>query len=309
MHCIYMHSLAGKVLYGRRSDIDRGIPTSRARKRARRFLCGTDSRGEEHMKFESVSIILPTLRETGSFVETVSTILNTNRSEDIKEFIAVVCDKTKQESFSSIEEARKISESAGVPLRILYQTIPYFGGALRDGFDAAIGSHCCMVTPDRETAPDRVSDMIALAKEYPGDIISASRWRKGGGFENYSKFKKVWNYFSQVLLKLLYLSSLTDFTWSVQIAPTVLCQSLNYQETKHPITVERVVIPLRLGIKFHEISGIIYMPEDDETVNPMMANLAYLRPAFRWRFARREKLLKEGVDEKWLKQELKEDKS
>lgn len=257
------------------------------------------------MKFESVSIILPTLKETDSFVKAVTMILEMNPG-DIAEFIAVVCDRTKPESFESIEKGRIIAEKAGVPLHILYQKLPYFGGAIRDGFMAAKGSHVCMVTPDLDTAPDKLPEMIAKAKKYPGDIIAGSRWRKGGGFENYSKIKKIWNYCSQKFLDVFYLTTLTDFTWGNQLAPTKLYQAINFTEVKHPINIERVVIPLRLGIGFQEVAAVCRMPEDEETVNPIMANFQYLRPAFKWRFAPLENMVKPDIDYKILVKELRE---
>lgn len=256
------------------------------------------------MKFESVSIILPTLKETESFVQAVSMILEMNDPNDIAEFIAVVCERTNPESFKSIEEGKKIAEAAGVPLTVLYQTRPYFGGAIQDGFDAAKGSHVCMVTPDLDTAPDKLPEMIAMAKQHPGDIVIGSRWKKGGGFVNYDPVKKVWNFFSQKFLDVLYFSTLSDFTWGNQMTPTVLARAINHREVKHPINIERVVIPMRLGVKFREIPAVCRM-SDGETVNPFMANFAYLRPAFYWRFKPKEKLVKAGVDWKALVNELK----
>lgn len=255
------------------------------------------------MEFKSVSIILPTLKETDSFVRAVSMILDMNDPKDIAEFIAVVCDRTNPDSFKSIEEGRKIAEAAGVPLSVLYQTRPFFGGAIRDGFDAAKGSHVCMVTPDLDTAPDKLPEMIATAKKYPGGIVIGTRWKKGGGFENYDPVKKVWNFFSQKFLDVLYLTTLSDFTWGDQLAPTILAREINYKEVKHPINIERVVIPIRLGVEFHEVPAVCHM-SDGETVNPLAANLAYLRPAFRWRFAKKQDLLRPGTDWKALVREL-----
>lgn len=257
------------------------------------------------MKFEAVSIILPTLKETDSFVQAVSMILEMNDPKDIAEFIAVVCDRTNPDSFKSIEEGRKIAEAAGVPLSVLYQTRPFFGGAIQDGFDAAKGSHVCMVTPDLDTAPDKLPEMIAVAKKYPGDIVIGSRWKKGGGFVRYNKFKKAWNFCSQKFLSVLYLANISDFTWGNQLTPTILARAINHKEVKHPINIERVAIPLRLGVGFHEVAAVCRVPEDGVTVNPLAANLAYLRPAFRWRFAAKASMVKPGVDHRELMKQLK----
>lgn len=54
------------------------------------------------MKFGSVSTILPTSKETNSFVKVIKMILGMNRHADIKEFIAVVCERTRLECYQSI---------------------------------------------------------------------------------------------------------------------------------------------------------------------------------------------------------------
>lgn len=255
------------------------------------------------MKFTTLSIILPTLKETDSFVQAIKMITEMNPG-DIGEFIAVVCEKTNPDSFSSIEEGKKIAEHAGIPLRVLYQTLPGFGGAIRDGFMVAKGSHVCMVTPDLDTAPEKLPEMIAMAKRYPGDIVIGTRWKKRGGFENYNPMKRIWNGLSQKFLDVLFLSNVSDFTWGNQIAPTVLARSINYSEVKHPINIERVVIPLRLGVGVREVPAVCRMPKDDATVNPLLANFLYLRPAFRWRFKGKKQMLVPGVDRKKLLLEL-----
>ena len=258
------------------------------------------------MRYSGVSIILPTIRETTSFVKAVEVVLENVAPADICEFIAVVCEKTNPESFEYIDAGKKLAESAGVDFSVLHQQLPGFGGAMIDAFMAARGSHCVLVTPDLNTAPEKLPDMIGLAKKYPGSVISLSRWLKGGGFVNYDPVKKVWNWLSQKFLEVFYLSGLTDFTFGVHMAPTVLYQSIAFCEMKHPINLEQVVVPLRLGVKFYEVAAVSRAEEEDVTVNPLAANFAYLRPAFHWRFAKREKMLRSGVDYKELMQKLNE---
>lgn len=257
------------------------------------------------MKFSSVSIILPTLTETDSFIKLIKLILKTNELSDIEEFIVVICKKTTKESLKSIQIGKQIAQKSGISFSVIHQKRPYFGGAIQEGFQSARGSHVCMVTPDLDTAPDKIPDMIALAKQYPNDIISGSRWLPGGGFRRYNKLKQIWNWFSQLFLRSFYLSSLTDFTWGNHMGPTILYQSINFRELKHPINIEKVVIPLRLNITFHEIAAICRMPENDQSVNSFFANLEYLRPAIFWRFASKNIMLKNDVDYHKLYEALK----
>ena len=58
-------------------------------------------------RFQSVSILLPTLNETFSFIQTVEIILQECDHKDIKEFIAIVCERTESASLNAIETAKK----------------------------------------------------------------------------------------------------------------------------------------------------------------------------------------------------------
>lgn len=244
------------------------------------------------MKFTGVSVIIPTIREKESFVKLIDILLETVKLDDIHEFIAVVCEKTDKECFDYINKGKEKAERAGISFTILYQTHPFFGGAMVDGFSAATGSHVVLETPDLNTAPEELCELIELSKEYPGDIISCSRWMKGGGVVNYNPIKKIWNKCSQIVLRVMYDFKVTDYTFGVHIAPTELYQSINFRETKHPINLEEVIIPIRLGVKIHEIPAVSVAEEEDVTVNPLLANINYLRPAFYWRFAKKSEMMK-----------------
>ena len=139
------------------------------------------------MKFENVSILLPTLNETFSFRQTVQIIMDECDPKDICEMIAIVCERTTPESLAAIEESKAAAEEKRIPLRLLYQKLPYAGGALQDGIAAARGSHILMMAPDLETDPHNVRDFIREGKRYPDDMITASRWLEGAGFEGYSR--------------------------------------------------------------------------------------------------------------------------
>lgn len=62
-------------------------------------------------RFQSVSILLPTLNETFSFIQTVEIILQECDHKDIKEFIAIVCERTESASLNAIETAKKKLQS------------------------------------------------------------------------------------------------------------------------------------------------------------------------------------------------------
>src|ERR1035438_5105731 len=85
----------------------------------------------------SVTVILPAIDETWSLRETLTRIEAESRN-DVSQYLIVVCDKTTP-------ECRQVAEALvlEVPGRVqlLEQRLPFLGGAVRDGFDAATGSH------------------------------------------------------------------------------------------------------------------------------------------------------------------------
>ncbi len=242
-------------------------------------------------KFENVSIILPTLNETFSFIQTVQIILDECEASDIGEIIAVVCERTAEESMRCISQAKVTSEEAGVPLRILYQTLPYAGGAVRDGIMAATSSHTLMMAPDLETDPHTVPEFIRMGKQYPDDMITASRWLAGGAFEGYNPVKYVLNWLFQRMFALFYGVRLTDMTFAYRLAPTRLLQSIRWEEVRHPLFLETCLKPVRLGVTIHEIPSAWAARKEGESQNSLLQTFKYLRIAFKVRFERKKDLL------------------
>lgn len=115
-------------------------------------------------EFKNVSILLPALNETFSFIKTVEIILQECSHQDIGEMIAIVCERTETKSLAAIEEAKKKAEHHGIPFYILYQALPFAGGAIQDGIMKAASTHVLMMSSDLETDPHSVKDFIAMGK-------------------------------------------------------------------------------------------------------------------------------------------------
>lgn len=243
-------------------------------------------------EFQSVSILLPTLNETFSFIETIKIILDENSAEDIKEFIAIVCERTKKESLEAINTAKKLCEDKNIPLHILYQKLPFAGGAVRDGMDEATGTHTLMMAPDLETDPHSVKDFIREAKKYPEDMITGSRWITQGNFHGYSKIKLVLNFLFQKMFSFFYCVKLTDITFGYRIAPTQLFQSIQWEEVKHPFFLETALKPIRLKVKIHEIPTGWTARQEGESQNSLLETFKYLKIAFKVKFESKKQILK-----------------
>lgn len=243
-------------------------------------------------EFVNVSIILPTLNETFSVIQTVQIILEECDHRDLCEFIAVVCERTLPESIEAVNAAKTMAEREGVSFRVISQVKPYAGGAVQDGIMAAQGSHVLMMSTDLETDPHTVKAFIETEKSYPNDIVTASRWIRKGSFEGYNKLKYILNFLFQKIFAVFYGVKLTDITFGFRIAPTDLFQSIAWEELKHPFFLETALKPIRLGVKIHEIPSNWVARKEGESQNTLLQTFAYLRIAFKARFERKEDMVK-----------------
>ena len=236
----------------------------------------------------NVSVILPVINETYSLRKTIN-IINQSSKIDIKEYLIIICKKTKKESLKEIENLKVIYGDLIVTHK---QKKPYLGGALREAFALASGSHIILMASDLETDPNLVKDLIFYEKEYPNGIVTASRWLKEGSFKGYSKIKFVFNYFFQKILSILYCSKLTDMTYAFRIMPTNLVKRIIWEEIRHPFLLETLIKPLRLGVKIKEIPANWVSRTEGESQNTFLRNFEYLRIALKTRFYSRDKIIK-----------------
>jgi glycosyltransferase involved in cell wall biosynthesis len=125
----------------------------------------------------TVTAILPVTDETASLKETVEVLLAENRRE-ISEILVIARQRTTPAALAVAEE---LGREQGGLLQVRFQQRPFLGGAMRDAFDWASGSHVLMMASDLETDPATVKKLIGKAKD-GYDIVTATRWRGGVGF-------------------------------------------------------------------------------------------------------------------------------
>jgi len=235
----------------------------------------------------TVTIILPVIDETDSLRETVDILLAEN-SKDISEILIIVCDKTKATSLAIAEELRVRWPNL---IQVRSQIRPYLGGAMRDAFEWATGSHVLMMASDLETEPRTAKELIASAQQ-DIDIVTATRWRSQGGFRGYDPLKYLLNWFFQVFMRLLYGSTLTDFTFGFRIFRARWVKTIQWTELRHPFLLETILKPLRLGAHVIEIPTTWKARVEGESHNPFSQNFVYFRTALKIRFTPKDELLR-----------------
>lgn len=240
----------------------------------------------------SVSLLVAAINETTSLRKTLEILSSTCDPADIEEVLLLLSPKKTTPECKAVAEALVAESTPGFPVRIVYQNLPFAGGAYRDGFAVAKGSHAVILSADLETPPDLVHTMIELEKKEPRGIVTTSRWMKGGDFRGYNKVKQVCNAIFQKIMSVLFLTRLSDLTFGFRIFPTALLRAIDWKELRHPFFLETSVVPLRLGVPFTEIPAHWRPREEGDSQNSFFANFRYFKTAFRVRFSKAESLLR-----------------
>ncbi len=235
-----------------------------------------------------LSIILPAMDETWSLQETVQRIESTSAS-DVIEYLIVLCQQTTPQCRAVAQDLVGLYPNR---VRILEQCLPYLGGAVRDAFAVARGTHVVMMGADLETNPATIPFMVAEAKQHPAAIITASRWKGGFRFDGYEPVKLALNRIFQSFFCLLYRVPLTDLTFAYRVIPTELVHSIEWEELKHPFLFETIVKPLRLGVEVIEVPSFWQKRREGITHNTFFTNFLYFRTGLKTRFRSRRKLLR-----------------
>lgn len=233
------------------------------------------------------SIILPVIDETISLEKTVQILLAEN-PEEISQILIVVCGKTTGPAMAI---ARALAEQHPALIQVRQQVRPFLGGAMRDAFEWATGSHVVLMASDLETDPAKVKELIAKSKE-GYDIVTATRWQGRDGFKGYSPLKRVLNWVFQKSFGMLYGVSLSDLTYGFRIFKIEWVKKIEWEELRHPLLLETVLKPLRLGAHVVEIPCVWQARIEGESHNTFMQNFLYFRIALKTRFRSKKQLLR-----------------
>jgi hypothetical protein len=239
-------------------------------------------------RFTSATVILPVINETAALEETVRIVVADVRDK-LKEILIIVARRTTPAAMAVVSRLR-----AELPELVVVheQTLDNLGGALREAFDLARGSHIVMMASDMETDPCDVKHLISIAQQNPEAIVTASRWLGRTRFYGYSTMKLVCNWLFQRSFAMLYGTRLTDLTFGYRLFPTKLVQSIAWEELRHPLIFETLVKPLRLGVSVIEIPSTWHVRTEGESQNPFFRNFAYFRVGWRVRFMSTAKILR-----------------
>jgi dolichol-phosphate mannosyltransferase len=136
------------------------------------------------------------------------------------------------------------------------QKFPGIGGAYNQGFQEASGDIVILMSSDLETDPSLIPIMISNLVSNPKiDIVAVSRWINSNSFEGYSQILRTLNYTFQKLIKFLYGSELTDFTYAFRAYRSESLKGIIWTERTHSFFLESLLRPITQGASVLEIPG------------------------------------------------------
>ena len=234
----------------------------------------------------AITFVLPVLNETDSFRQTVETIVRL-AGDHTHELLVVIADRTEPECLQLIEE---LQNECSHTIRVHKQTLPRLGGAMREAFEVANGSHIMLMATDLETDPELIPTFIETMQQQNCDIVAASRWLGGGGFDGYGRMKQLLNFLFQKFFGLLYWTRMTDLTYAYRLYRREVLQGIAWEEMGHPLLLECLLKPLRLGARIIEIPCTWRIRTQGTSANSFWQMTTYVRIGIRTRLMSKQRL-------------------
>lgn len=236
-----------------------------------------------------VTVILPVVDETESLRETVRILVAENRARIGQ--IMIVMGKITTADARSVASSLAADSAELIVTRD--QRKPFLGGAMQDAFEWAQGTHLLMMASDLETNPHDVKAMLDEAESGEWDIVTMSRWTgRDGGFQGYNPVKLLANWVFQKSFGLLYGTELSDLTYGFRVFKMEWVKKIQWEELRHPLLLETILKPLRLGARVTELPTTWKARVEGESHNPFWRNLLYFRIAIKTRFRSEKEILK-----------------
>ncbi len=241
--------------------------------------------------FTAATILISTVNEDVSLKRTVRTVTETCDPADLAEIFLLVGVRATPACLAAVEELR--SECA-VPVVVFRQTAPGLGAGFNEIFDRMRGSHVVFLSGDGELDPAQVQTFISFAKQMPDTVIVGSRHLAKDGLQGYAVGKRVLNSAARVFLQVLFRTRRTELTQPFQIGNVEIYRAIRWEETQHPVCIEAMLKPLRLGVRAAEIPTCWHGRSEGKPNRSNLYFLRYFKTAMHIRFMPTADITKPG---------------
>jgi dolichol-phosphate mannosyltransferase len=133
-----------------------------------------------------LSVVIPAYNEEGSIFETVATLYDTLKKENIDHEIVVVNDNSKDDTLKILKRLKNI-----VPSLVFYTNYGPngFGYAIRYGLERFTGDYVAIMMADLSDDPEDLVRFYYKMLEGDYDCVFGNRWSKGGKVIDYPQPK------------------------------------------------------------------------------------------------------------------------
>jgi glycosyltransferase involved in cell wall biosynthesis len=162
----------------------------------------TDGVSPSHVNAEvnpHVSVVIPTLNEE----KNVAWVLE--RLPDIVDEVVLVDGRSTDDTIA-------VARTARPDIRVVLETQPGKGAALRAGFAAARGEFIVMIDADGSMDPGEIERFVDALQE-GCDFVKGSRFASGGGTNDISRVRRLGNDALKTAVNVLYRTNFTDLCY------------------------------------------------------------------------------------------------
>ena len=176
---------------------------------------------------------------------------------------------------------------------VYYQEKPFVAAAILEVVAILKSDVIIYMSADGETPPEYAPILFNKLIEKGADIVSASRWIRGGSLTGYGTCKYLVSKFAQIFCKALFFSRLTEFTYGYRAYKRSVLTQYIYHETKHAFFLESLLVPIRMGRTVYEIPVNWVPRREGVSVVDFSTLLGYVKPIFFVRFRQKKSYIKQ----------------
>lgn len=201
------------------------------------------------MKRISLSVIMPVYNEE----KTVSTVLKKLVDQRFVKEVIVVDDGSQDAT------AKKVRAIKNRKIKFFSKRNGGKGSAIRFGLAKVSGNYVSIQDADLEYDPEDISDLLEPIKKGKAEIVYGSRFL--GPHLNLLFWHRVGNDFLNLLINILYNTTLSDMETCYKVIPTTLFRKLKISSNGFDIEPEITCKLLKMGFRIYEVP-ISYVGRD-----------------------------------------------